>query len=101
MDWQEPAVRQQEKASCCIRKERFKNGHRQIQQEMHSPRHLREAQLTVTIKIEHPQLSRKKISDRVYQRQQQTNALTIPSYTVLHSNIQSYGATAYVEITVK
>lgn len=44
---------------------------------MHSPRHLREAQLTVTIKIEHPQLSRKMINDRVYQRQQQTDALTL------------------------
>lgn len=51
------------------------SGHVGNSMERHSPRHLREAQLTVAIKIEHPQLSVKKINGTIYQNEADTKRL--------------------------
>lgn len=64
MNWQEPAIKRQERLLLVSKIEPFECTPRQNQtqgeksKEADSPRHLGEAELTVTIKIKHPQLCR-------------------------------------------
>lgn len=66
MDWQEPVDKNGKERLHAVAKGGMCSSERN-QKEAHSPRHLREAKLTVTIKIEHPELNAKKINSRIYQ----------------------------------
>lgn len=77
MNWQEPAIKQQERLFLVSKIEAFEctprpnqtSGKKSI--EADSPRHFGEAELTVTIKIKHPQLCR---TDNNSEKHTHTNA---------------------------